>query len=296
LKETTKPIRLKNRTCIYCGRSFGNDARRTREHVIGLNFVPEKSFKANDWNLIVWACGSCNHKKAKLEGEISAITLQPSIGTAHLDRTLGSLAERKASKAHSVATGKTVRGSYEKVSLTHLLASNIPMRFDFVTLPRLLPDRVVALAGAQIHAFFYFLTYNESQGRGSFLPGGIVWSAFAQKADWGNAQFLAFALLVQGWNGRVRGNAAEDYFRIVIKRDPLGIDLWSFALEWNQNYRIIGFFGDASSAAVYVAGFLSFEWMGLGETARMREETPLNSSRDVLFACQFDEEWIPKAG
>jgi hypothetical protein len=289
MKATTKPLRLHNASCIYCGRDFGNDAPRTKEHVIGRNFVPEGSFKANDWNLIVWACGRCNHAKSDLEGEISAVTLQPSIGAAHLDKTLSLLAERKASKACSKATGKTVGESRETFSLTHSLAPNVSMKFGFVGPPQLVQDRVTALAGLQIQAFFYLLTYDESQGRGSFLPGGISWLSFARKTDWGNAQFLAFASLTKDWNGRISGNAAGNYFRIVIKRDPSGIELWSFALEWNQSYRIIGFFGDRKSAAERVAGFPSFEWMRLDETTRMREEAPLESSEDFLFTCLFED-------
>ncbi len=289
MKETTRPLRLDNRSCIYCGRDFGDDVRRTKEHVIGRKFVPKGSIKANDWNLIVWACERCNNKKSDLEGEISAITLQPSIGTAHPDKTLGLLAEGKASKAKSHKTGKTVGESRETFNLTNSLAPNASITFGFVGPPQLVPDRVLALAEAQIQAFFYYLTYDESRGRGSFLPGGISWSTFALKDDWGNPQFLAFASLTEGWSGRVSGNAAEHYFRIVIKRDPSGIELWSFALEWNQNYRIIGFFGDKRSAAERVAGLPSFEWRRLDGTTRVREETPLGSSEDVLFTYLFED-------
>ncbi len=288
MNQTTKPIRLPNRSCIYCGLDFGDGVLRAREHVIGRNFVPEGSFKANDWNLIVWACRVCNIWKSDLEGEISAITLQPAIGTAHLDKTLSQLAARKASKAYSHVTGKTIGESRERLSLTYSLAPNASMTFGCVAPPRLVPDRVMAPAGAQIQAFFYFLTYDTSQGRGSFLPGGISWSAFAQRDDWGNAQFLAFASLTKNWIGRVSGNAAEHYFRIVIKREPSGSELWSFALEWNQNSRIIGFFGDKRSAAERVAGFPSFEWRRLDGTTQMREETPLGSSEDLLFTCLFE--------
>ncbi len=288
MKETTKPLRLHNRSCIYCGRDFGDGVPRTKEHVIGRNFVPEGSFKANDWNLIVGACGACNIRKSALEGEISAITLQPAIGTAHLDKTLSLLAARKASKACSHVTGKTIGESRETFGFKYSLAPNASMTLGFVGPPRLVPDRVMALASAQIQAFFYFLTYDKSQGRGSFLPGGISWSAFAQRDDWGNAKLLAFASLTKNWIGRVSGNAAEHYFRIVIKRDPSGIELWSFALEWNQNLRIIGFFGDKRSAAERVAGLPSFEWRRLDGTTRVREETPLGSSEDVLFTCLFE--------
>jgi hypothetical protein len=289
MKATTGPLRLHNRTCIYCGRDFGNSAPRTKDHVIGRNFVPKGSFKSNDWNLTVWACRRCNNEKAKLEGEISAITLQPGIATTHADRSLTLLAERKASKTRSEATGKTVRESREMLSLTHSLGPDASMTFGFVGLPRLVPDRVLALAEAQIHAFFYFLTYDESQGKGSSLPGGISWSMFAQKGDWGNAQFLAFASLTRDWIGRVSGTAAEHYFRIVIKRDPSEPKLWSFGLEWNRNYRVVGFFGDTKSSSERVGAFPSFEWVRIDETTRRREEIPLKPSEDVLFDCLFED-------
>lgn len=289
MKEAAKPFLLDNGACIYCGRTFGEDVPRTKEHVIGRKFVPKGSFKANDWNLIVWACRPCNNRKSKLEGEISAITLQLGIGTTHIDSALRSLAERKASKTRSEATGRTVRESGETFNLTHSFASNSSMTFGFVAPPRLVPDRVKSLAAAQVSAFFYLITFDKSQRTGSYLPGGITWLAFAQRVDWGNAQFLAFASLTKDWKGRVRGDTAENYFRIAIKRASSEIELWSFALEWNQNYRVIGFFGDATSTVERVAAFPSSDWMRLDETTRIRQEIPLKSSGDFLFQCRFDD-------
>src|SRR4051812_6479594 len=68
--------RLKNVTCAYCGVRFSPATPSTKEHVITRNFVPEGTLKANDWNLILLACRTCNQEKADLEDEISAITLQ----------------------------------------------------------------------------------------------------------------------------------------------------------------------------------------------------------------------------
>jgi hypothetical protein len=289
MKDISKPLRLWNRTCVYCGVDFGPAAPRTRGHVIGLNFVPEGSFESNDWNLIVWACGRCNHEKSKLEGEISAITLQPSIGEAHPDKALSSLVERKASKTVSATTGKTVRKSTEKVGCTYRYSPTVSMTFGFIAPPQLLQARVTALASTQVGAFFYLITYNEARRRGSFLPGGVTWLTFAQKSDWGNVQLLAFASLTKTWKGRVRGNAAKDYFRIVIKREHSGIDLWSFALEWNKNYRVVGFFGDRSLALERVGSFPPFEWARLDQATRWRQESPLSQSEDVLFECRFED-------
>jgi hypothetical protein len=289
MKEITGPLHLHNPTCIYCGRAFDSDAPRTREHVIGRNFVPEGSFKANDWNLFVWACRTCNNEKAKLEGEISAITLQPNIGSTHPHETLNLLAERKAAKARSEATGRVVKDSRETFEHTYFINPSASITFSFVAPPRLVPERVKALAWAQLHAFFYFLTYSEHHQQGSGLPGGIAWYSFTHKPDWGNPHFLAFASLTKAWHGRIRAVAAEGYFRLAIKRDPSAIELWSFALEWNQNLRIVGFFGDAKAALAISASLPPFEWRYLDEATRMREETPLTSSEDEMFATQFQD-------
>ncbi len=289
MKNTGKPVRLDNRSCVYCGADFGPTKRPTREHVVGLNFVPRGSFESNDWNLIVWACWRCNHEKSKLEGEISAITLQPGLGTARPDERLNSLVQRKAAKTLSAATGKTVQESAEKVSFTHRYSPAVSMTFGFTAPPRLLDARVAALAGAQIGAFFYLITYDDAQRRGSLLPGGVTWFTFAQESDWGNAQLLAFASLTRTWKGRVGGNAAKGYFRIVIRREPSGIGLWCFALEWNKSYRIVGFFGDRGSSLRHVEAFPPFEWSRLDQTTRCREESPLGQLEDVLFECQFED-------
>src|SRR5438309_1023751 len=89
-----KPINrakvLRNIQCVYCGCAFG-EQKPTADHVIARNLVPSGSFEANDWNLIVNACASCNNLKSDLENEISAVTLQPGIGEAHDDTTLAEL-------------------------------------------------------------------------------------------------------------------------------------------------------------------------------------------------------------
>ena len=42
--DPDKPVRLRNRGCIYCGRGFSDQLVRTKEHVIGRKFVPGVDF------------------------------------------------------------------------------------------------------------------------------------------------------------------------------------------------------------------------------------------------------------
>ena len=79
-----KPLRLRNLTCAYCGVLFGPHVMRTKEHVIARNFVPDVDF-SSQWNLIVNACESCNGAKSDIEGELSALTMQPDLYGRHVD-------------------------------------------------------------------------------------------------------------------------------------------------------------------------------------------------------------------
>ncbi len=73
----TKPLRLRNVICPYCGVALTKQ-NSTREHVIGRKFVPKGTLE-NQWNLILNACHACNNRKADLEDDIAAITMQPDV-------------------------------------------------------------------------------------------------------------------------------------------------------------------------------------------------------------------------
>lgn len=78
----TKPVRLHNVVCPYCGATLASDST-TKEHVVGRKFVPKGPLE-NEWNLILNACRPCNNQKADLEHDISAITMQPDALRQHL--------------------------------------------------------------------------------------------------------------------------------------------------------------------------------------------------------------------
>ena len=83
---------------------------------------------------------------------------------------------------------------------------------------------------------------------------------------------------------RAEGTGAAGFFKVAIRRDPAGAELWSLALEWNRAFRIIGFFGDLEAAQVYVDQIPPLSWQRIDATQRMRREVELADEDDRLFA------------
>jgi hypothetical protein len=277
-----KATKLTNVSCVYCGCEETAESPLTDEHVVGRRFVPKGSF-ATGWSLIVRACTGCNGEKADLEDEISAITLLPDLGTVHERPDLVEIAARKAAKSRSRRTKKTIGDSYEEGKIEGKLMSVADVSFGFVAPPQLVPERVHRLAWFHIQGFFYLITYDEAKQAGSFLPGEYGWVNDARRPDWGNPLQRSFADLTAGWNTRIEGEGADGYFKIAIRRDPSGAEIWSFALEWNRCLRSIGFFGDIDAAQRHVDGLHPLQFKRIDATRRMRLETALDESEDHLF-------------
>lgn len=278
-----KATRLRNLTCAYCG--VANDPANplTDEHVIGRRFVPKGSL-ASGWCLIVRACERCNNAKADLEDDISAITLLPRLGDVHEDAELAAIASRKAKGSLSRRTKKAVADSYEENEIKGRFGPNVKMNFGMVAPPQLDPERARRLAHLHLQGFFYLVTYDEERRSGGFIPGEIGWLNEASREDWGNPIQQGFAALVRDWPVRVEGAGASGFFKIAIRRDPTGAEVWSFALEWNKNLRLIGFFGDLSIAQAFVDAIPPLQWQRIDANRRMRREIPLKPDDDVLFS------------
>ena len=85
---------------------------------------------------------------------------------------------------------------------------------------------------------------------------------------------------------RVLATGASGYFKIAIRRHPSQV-CWSWAIEWNENVRAVGFFGDHVVAEGLVATFPELPWKTIqrgNEITRFREETRLNDEDDRLFS------------
>jgi hypothetical protein len=279
------PIFLDNTTCVYCGTSF-EDGTRTKEHVIGRRFVPKGKLDGQ-WNLIVWACRLCNGHKADLENDISAITMQPDATGkfSNSDQILVAEAERKGQKAFSHRTGKPVNASRENLTVKIPFAPGIEFTFGLIAEPQADSDRLFELARLHVMAFFYWVTFNPSSKVGGFWQGGFFPVLEVARADWGNHIHRAFMHTVVGWEARVIAVGASGLFKIAIRRHP-SAECWSWALEWNQKYRLVGFFGDCAAAEIIVKKLPHLEMTGLGKSLRYHRETPLSEADDKMFLCE----------
>lgn len=273
-----KPLRLRNATCVYCGVEFGPGQKRTKEHVIGRDFVPEVDF-SGQWNLIVNACQACNNEKSDLEGELAALTMQPDVlgRFAANDDRLPRQAERKGKGAVSARTGKPVADSQESFTIKGELMPGVTVSFGFVCPPQSVRDRVVRLAERHLRAFFYLITYDRQSQRGGGPSGAFLPVSIASKQDWGNAVLRAFQDTVADWPFRVHALAADGYFKLVIRRKE-GAELWAWALEWNRNLRLAGLLGDEAALRTVAESLPP-----LTAPKGYGQEVPLPEDEDHLF-------------
>jgi hypothetical protein len=289
-----KPTRLRNTTCVYCGRLFDEERKRTKEHVIARRFVPHVSF-GRQWNLIVNACSKCNGVKADLENDVSAISMQPdAFGQSPTDDSAYlANAKSKGQGAISRRTRKPVVDSQEAIQVKGQLMPGLSISFRSIGPPQIPQDRAFMLAHFQMTAFFYWITYQGGSRQGGFWPGSFAPIALVGRGDWGNDQVVGFHELISEWPHRLHVICADVYFKAFIRRSPREDQpLWAWALEWNRNYRVIGFFGDATAAqeAFDELPVLKMKTIESGVdpkkgrfVTRYREEVPLPEERDHLF-------------
>ncbi len=280
----TDPIILNNVSCIYCGVRLTIESN-TKEHVIGRRFVPKGSLN-QQWNLIVRACRACNSTKSDLEDDISAITMQPNAWGEHVDdnQTLTDEALRKGKNSYSNLTGKFVKDSKENIQVYSSLDENI--EFNYSAPPQIEGSRVYKLAHMQIMAFFYYLTFKKETKQGGFWREGFYPVYQTQRLDWGNDILISFMSTVEKWEPRWLGGSANGYFKCAIRRHPEA-ECWSWALEWNKNYRVTGFFGNRDMANSIIDTFPRIEPVTLSKSSDhhmlYRKEKKLEEKDDCMF-------------
>lgn len=293
-EATNAPIALDNETCPYCGVVL-TEPNKTREHVVGRRFVPKGTLNGA-WNLILDACQTCNNRKSILENDVSAITMQPSADgvfpVSH--NSLMADASRKAARSVSSRTRRPVADSVETFKLGGQFAPGVAFTCTLVAPPQLEEDRVFALAHLQVGAFFYMLTYESvTPRRGGWWAGGFFPLVMSLRTDWGNEIHRYFMERTQLWSPRALGFTAEKFFKVAIRRHP-GRKLWSWALEWNANLRVIGLVGDPVAAEEEIIALpkLKTNVVARSERAlfRGRVEVPLKDDDDTLFA-DFGGDW-----
>lgn len=291
---TNQPMRLNNVNCIYCGKSFDNDLLRTKEHVIGRRFVPRGSLH-QEWNLIVWACITCNGEKANLEDDISAVSMQADVAGSYAcnSHSFAGEAERKARSSISRRTRRLVAESQENLLVDVSLGSDISLTFDLKAPPQVESSRILRLAQMQVQAFFYMLTYKEELGKGSYWNGKFVQIIEVRRADWGNQLVRGFMDLVVSWEPRIILLGANQFFGIIIRRHPRA-EVWSWALEWNRNFRVVGLFGNMTAIEDTLSSLprLDLQWMrsDSGDMLSVRTDVALLDENDNLFEWKAEEE------
>jgi len=290
-----RAILLKNVNCPYCGRLVGGDVEASKEHVVGRRFVPLRCLDAQ-WNLILTACKRCNQEKADLEDDISAITMQPNtFGQYAVDDTrLRETAELKAMRSRSRKTGKLVSESQVRLRLDGShggtgagLLLEAPPQID--------EHRIWRLAHFHVRGFFFFDTFGGETRRGGFPLGDFSPILTVRRDDWGNPRMRAFTDLVADWDLRVHAIGADGFFKVLICRHPNELLVWCWALEWNQNQRVIGFMGDREEIARLAGRLATPEIQVLAETEAgvhwFRPDVPLADADDTLFVpnAPYDE-------
>jgi hypothetical protein len=286
-----RAILLDNLTCPYCGVEL-DSSNDTKEHVIGRKFVPKGKFNGY-WNLIVRACGECNSKKSHLEDDISAITLANKLWFNSSDEKddVVSEAKRKAKNSFSNKTNKLVMKSQEEVNFEIPISKKVTLKFNMVSPPQIESHRLYELAHFQLMAFVYYVSFDKQKRRGYYWPGGFYPLSDVQHGDWGNSLQKSFMTAVAEWEPRWIGNTADGFFKSIIRRHPCA-ECWSWAIEWNKNYRIIGFFGDGNAAQEFVKSFEVPEIKTVRTSSsshiKFRSDVPLEDEDDLMFG--WDDE------
>ncbi|UCI05144.1 HNH endonuclease [Mesorhizobium sp. B1-1-8] len=286
-----RPTALNNRACVYCGTTLlaGNISR---EHVIGRRFVPKGKLHGQ-WNLILNACQRCNSRKADLEDDISAITLQPDAWGRYGHDDTGAMEEarRKANDARSRRTRKPVKDSSEGINIRGSLGPGINISFQFSSPPQIDDQRAFELARLQLMAFFYMQTYNHDIRRGGYWLHGYHPVMTAIRSDWGNALMKGFMRTVELWDCRFLAISADGFFKLITRKHP-SAETWAWALEWNHNRRLIGFFGELEPAQMIFDSLPRLTaktvYQAPNESLSYRRDVALNEEEDTLFVV-FEE-------
>jgi len=282
-----KPISLRNLTCAFCGHAMA-PGTRTRDHFIGRRFVPKRK-PLGQTNLTVYAHRQCNLEKADLEGEFSALSLHllASSTSRTIDTALSKDIARKDSGAISTRTRRAVRDSYEHDRVKIQVMRGVTASFRFTAPPQADSQRAFCLARLHVLAFFHWLTFDPVTRRGGFPLGGFCPIMISPVSDWGNAVQRSLMMTVASWKTRLAFIGAEGFFKIAIRRHPAW-ECWSWAVEWNQSYRIIGLFGDPSAAQSILDTLPSLPMTELPADAapfrRYRVERRLDQTDDILFS------------
>lgn len=278
-----KPVVLKNTNCPFCGDDVFLDW--TKEHIIGRNFVPKGTLN-KEWNLILRACRECNNRKSDLEDDLSSISMLPKLGSSHVEEGALKESSQRKLKSKSRKTGKPVGLSHETIEVRCEPMPGLAVNYSLISPPQAEPSRIYELCRLQLAGFFFFQTYNENTFRGGFWLEGFYPVSSVTNTDWGNDTQVSFSNIVQDWETRFYLSTANNFYRVIIRRDPSGT-CWAWAVEWNRNYRTVGFFGNHEIAqatfdeVVFPIGTTVSK--NQGGIVTIRKEVRIEEDEDMLF-------------
>lgn len=286
-ERTTQPTILKNVTCPYCGVEL-DDTNRTKDHVVARRFVPKRKMEGC-WNLILFACRVCNNYKSTIENDLSAISMQPNLvgERQSTDHEAIADARRKAARGISLRTGKPVAASEETIEIAGSLGPSGRYTATFTSPPQAEDSRVYALARLHFLAFFYRLTFNDTARKG-YMPMGVFLPVnVTVRSDWGSSLQVGFMHQTSQWWTRLVAVTADGYFRVAIRKHP-DLPVWSCALEWNANLRVIALVGEETVVRTMASELppLKLEVLGYHDQGvwRGRAEVSLDDNQDEMFA------------
>lgn len=279
-----QPTRLQNARCAYCNTEFSRSDEPQKEHVIGRLFVPKGSHD-RQWNLHLNSCHECNQRKSNLENDISAITMISQLPEGAEDEILLSEASRK-SRTKSQRTERPVADSAETFQFEHTFG-NAKMSFCLSAPPQVDDHRMFALARYQLAGFFFMITYKKDKEMGVLWPGDYLPIGVVRRQNWGDPAKASFSQATKDWPLRFAAGTSSGYYCALIKKHPAH-EIWSWALEWNQNFRLFGFFGDKELAKKMVSDFAVSKREGPfpgpdGSTFYATTEIPLDEEQDIFF-------------
>ncbi len=276
----------RNLFCVYCGTSLHPFRGGEKEHVIGRRFVP-KGTLSGQWNLVVRSCPDCNNRKADLEDDLSAITMQPdSLGQFAVD---DDRLRTEAARKGQTQNRRTRRRVSEPNSPLSIESNFGPLQCTISFTSPAQPDtnRVFELARFQLVGFFYLLTYDEAGQRGLYWAGDYAPVVMVRHMDWGNPRLRWLEKMSERWEHCLYAETASGFYKIWIRRGPGEPIIWSWAMEWNKTFRLAGFFGNTERLQEILLNLPPLDFIPLpnsqGRDLRIRKEIALSDQDDTLF-------------
>jgi hypothetical protein len=203
---------------------------------------------------------------------------------SHPQLDLDSAHKRK--RTHSRYTGKLVGDSQPTLQIKYELGPDIALTFHMTGQAQIAEERAFELAMRHFQGFFFFITYNHDENRGWWWKGKYAQILAVSKTDWGNPLALTFMEKTRDWDYRVLAITADEHFKLAIRKHPTD-DIWSLAVEWNENYRVLAACGDEAPLKAFLSTLPRLEMQTLFQSAdsglAVRTEKTLSPEDDTLF-------------